>query len=161
MLEVAEGMQHLHSEGVVHGDLHAVSAFSFIQISHRAHVIVCQGNVLLDSELHCKITDFGLTRHSEITVAASTGAFSPNFAAPELFGLCITCGQSGCDGCDEGRGVQHRSKTMKTDVYAFGCLYYAVRFVLFNLFGVLSIKRRYSLGLLLFTGKMTSKSCDS
>ncbi|KAF8351796.1 kinase-like domain-containing protein [Amanita rubescens] len=109
MLEIAEGMHHLHSEGVVHGDLHA-------------------GNVLLDSELHCKIADFGLTRHSETTVAASTRAFSPNFAAPELFGLCTTCGQSGCDGCDEGRGVQHRSKTTKTDVYAFGCLYYAIFF---------------------------------
>ncbi len=24
MLEVAEGVQHLHSEGVVHGDLHGV-----------------------------------------------------------------------------------------------------------------------------------------
>lgn len=25
MLEVAEGVQHLHSEGIVHGDLHGVS----------------------------------------------------------------------------------------------------------------------------------------
>lgn len=120
----------------------------------------CQGNVLLDFELHCKIADFGLTRHSEITVPISTRTFSPNFAAPELFGLCPTCSHSTCNGCDEGRGV-HRSKTMKTDVYAFGCLYYAVRFVLLNLFRVLSINRRYSLGLLLFTRKTTSKSCDS
>ena len=26
MLEVAEGIQYLHSEGIVHGDLHGVSA---------------------------------------------------------------------------------------------------------------------------------------
>ena len=41
--------------------------------------------------------------------------------------MCIKCGQFDCEGCYESREEQHRSKTMKTDVYAFGCLYYSVR----------------------------------
>ncbi|KAF8351797.1 kinase-like domain-containing protein, partial [Amanita rubescens] len=106
MLEVAEGIQHLHTEGIVHGDLHG-------------------GNVLLDSEYHCKITDFGLTRHCEATIAASTRTFCHNFAAPELFGMCPICGEPECN---DNHDVQHRNKTMETDVYAFGCLYYATFF---------------------------------
>src|SRR6266576_908048 len=86
-----------------------------------------QGNVLLDSDLHCQITDFGSTRHSETTVTQSTTALSLGFAAPELFGMCIKCGQFDCEGCYDGHEEPHRSKTMKTDVYAFGCLYYSVR----------------------------------
>ncbi|KAF8345488.1 kinase-like domain-containing protein [Amanita rubescens] len=93
MLEVTEGILYIHSEGIVHGDLHG-------------------GNILLDSDLHCQISDFGSTRHSEATVTQSTTALSLAFAAPELFGMCIKCGH----------------KTMKTDVYAFGCLYYSTFF---------------------------------
>ncbi|KAF8332137.1 kinase-like domain-containing protein [Amanita rubescens] len=109
MLEVAEGLQYIHSEGIIHGDLHG-------------------GNVLLDSRFHCQITDFGSTRHFEATVTRSTKALSLNFAAPELFGLCIECGQTDCDGCYEGHEKQHSAKTMETDIYAFGCLYYAIFF---------------------------------
>jgi len=106
MLEVAEGVKYLHSEGIVHGDLHG-------------------RNVLLNSEFHCQITDFGSTRHFEADVTRSTTAFAMNFVAPELLGMCTTCGLFDCDGC---RGVQKRRKTMETDVYAFGCLYYATFF---------------------------------
>ncbi|KAF8322438.1 kinase-like domain-containing protein [Amanita rubescens] len=109
MLEVAEGFQYIHSEGIVHGDLHGA-------------------NVLLDSKFHCQITDFGSTRHFEATVTRSTTALSLNSAAPELFGMCIECGQFDCDRFHEGREKQHSFKTMETDVYAFGCLYYAIFF---------------------------------
>ncbi|KAF8337721.1 kinase-like domain-containing protein [Amanita rubescens] len=109
MLEVAEGFQYIHSEGIVHGDLHGA-------------------NVLLDSNFHCQITDFGSTRHFEATVTRSTTALSLNSAAPELFGMCIECGQFDCDRFHEGREKQHSVKTMETDVYAFGCLYYAIFF---------------------------------
>jgi len=109
MLEVAEGVQYLHSDGIIHGDLHG-------------------GNVLLDSDLHCQITDFGLTRHSDATVAWSTKTFVPNFAAPELFGICAKCHQPSCSGCYEGHNRQHTEKTLETDVYAFDCLYYAIYF---------------------------------
>ena len=82
-----------------------------------------QRNILLDSEFHCQVTDFGLTRHSEATVAWTTKTFVPNYAAPELFGMCSTCVRPECKGCHQG----HSGKTMETDVYAYGCLYYAVR----------------------------------
>ncbi|KAF8328317.1 kinase-like domain-containing protein [Amanita rubescens] len=109
MLEVAEAIQYLHSEGIVHGDLHG-------------------HNILLDPEFHCQITDFGLTRHSDATVALTTKCFVPNFAAPELFGMCGECGHQECDGRHKGHEMRHTGKTMETDVYAFGCLYYTIFF---------------------------------
>ncbi|KAF8349572.1 kinase-like domain-containing protein, partial [Amanita rubescens] len=50
--------------------------------------------------------------------------FSYHFAAPELFGFCPECAHPDCHGC----GEQIRTKTMPTDVYAYGCLYYAMFF---------------------------------
>lgn len=96
------------------------------------HSIVYQGNVLLNSDLHCQITDFGLTRHFESTVAKTTTTLLLSYAAPELFGMCILCTKWGCKGCYEGNDEQHQGKTMETDVYAFGCLYYAVSFKFFQ-----------------------------
>ena len=121
MLEVAEAIQYLHSEGIVHGDLHGVRINPTLYYS--VHLNMYQGNVLLDSEFHCQITDFGLTRHLDATVVQSTKTFVSNFAAPELFGMCSECCQQKCKGCFDA----HRRKTMETDVYAFGCLYYAMR----------------------------------
>ncbi|KAF8696555.1 hypothetical protein AX14_001521 [Amanita brunnescens Koide BX004] len=106
MLEVAQGVQYIHSEGIVHGDLKGE-------------------NVLLDSSFHCQIADFGLTRHSDATVTG-TSAFSVYFAAPELFGKC-TCLRPDCEGCDGDHEMQ-RKRTMATDVFAFSCLYYAIFF---------------------------------
>ena len=120
--------------------------------------------MLLDSEFHCQITDFGSTRHSEVTVTRSTTALLFNYAAPELFGMCTTCRQFDCNGSHDGQDEQHRTKTMETDVYAFGCLYYAVRFrlSLSNLIGTLSdILYRYTLILFLFMGRRTSASYNS
>ena len=86
--------------------------------------IFCQDNILLDSDLHCRIVDFGLARHSAATATGNV-AFSIHFAPPELFGKCTKCGQASCDGTLPGHEVQ-RKKTMETDIYAFGCLYYSV-----------------------------------
>ena len=72
-----------------------------------------QANVLLDRDFHVRIADFGLTRDSNAT-ATSNRSMSYRFAAPELFGG---------DGMEEDR----MKRTEKTDVYAFGCLYYEVR----------------------------------
>ena len=95
MLEVAQGMEYIHSEGVVHGDLRG-------------------DNILLDADLHVKIADFGLARLLEGTVTRS-GALHLNFAAPELFGAFLD------DASDDVP-----ARTQKSDVYAFGCLYYEV-----------------------------------
>ena len=105
----------------MHGDLSAVSILA-LYVMHT--FIIFQANVLLDSEFHCHITDFGLTRQFESTIAQSTTAISINYAAPELLGMCPTCCMFECNGCS-GQG---KGKTMQTDVYAYGCVYYAVNF---------------------------------
>ncbi|KAF8737311.1 hypothetical protein AX14_013087 [Amanita brunnescens Koide BX004] len=105
MLEVAEAVQYLHSEGIVHGDLHG-------------------NNILLNSDFHCQIIDFGLTRQSDATAVWTTQTITPNYASPEQFGMCSECGELECGKCHQG----HRGKTMKTDVYAYGGLYYAIFF---------------------------------
>ncbi|KAF8351810.1 kinase-like domain-containing protein [Amanita rubescens] len=107
MFEVALGLQYIHSQGIVHGDLSAA-------------------DVLLDSEFHCRITDFGLTRHIESTLSPSIAAISVNYAAPELVGMCTLCYQTQCDG--SGCPGENKGKTTQTDVYAFGCIYYTVFF---------------------------------
>ncbi|KAF8345093.1 kinase-like domain-containing protein [Amanita rubescens] len=101
MLEVAQGIQYIHSEGVVHGDLRG-------------------DNVLLDSNFHVQIADFGLTRHLEATVTKS-GALHHNFAAPELFG--------DWDAEDDTEDDdQSMARTQLSDIYAFGCLYYEIHY---------------------------------
>src|SRR6266550_2540692 len=69
-----------------------------------------QENVLLNDNLHVQIADFGLTRLSGATNTRS-GALHLNFAAPELFGSL-----------DDASA----ERTQKSDVYAFGRLYYEV-----------------------------------
>jgi len=56
-------------------------------------------------------------RHMEATVTKS-GALHHNFAAPELFG-----DWDAEDDSDDGRSM---ARTHKSDIYAFGCLYYEV-----------------------------------
>lgn len=68
----------------------------------------------MDADFHVKIADFGLTRLSEATPTRS-GALHLNFAAPELFG-----------GSRDDASDDVPARTQKSDVYAFGCLYYEV-----------------------------------
>ena len=65
----------------------------------------------MDANFHVQIADFGLTRLSDAT-ATRSGALHLNFAAPELF--------------DSPEDDDAAVKTQKSDVYAFGCLYYEV-----------------------------------
>ena len=78
-------------------------------------------NILLDANFHCQIADIGLTQNSDAIITLSASAFLFNYAAPELF---VT--QSEGDVVYEDHDLQKGSKTVKTDIYAFGCLYYAV-----------------------------------
>ncbi|KAF8695227.1 hypothetical protein AX14_001856, partial [Amanita brunnescens Koide BX004] len=52
VLEVAEALQYIHSEGIVHGDLRGE-------------------NILLDPSFRSQVADFGLTRHCDITLTRS------------------------------------------------------------------------------------------
>ncbi|KAF8339436.1 kinase-like domain-containing protein [Amanita rubescens] len=99
ILEVAQGMEYIHSEGIVHGDLRG-------------------DNVLLDANLHVQIADFGLTRLLDATNTQS-GAKHLNFSAPELFG-CL-------EDADDPSAVEP-ARTQMSDVYAFGCLYYEIHY---------------------------------
>ncbi|KAF8319461.1 kinase-like domain-containing protein, partial [Amanita rubescens] len=99
MIEVAQGMEYIHSEGVVHGDLRGE-------------------NILLDAEVHVQIADFGLTRLSEATNTRS-GGLHLNFAAPELFGFSQD---------ENGSFEDVPARTQMSDVYAFGCLYYEIHY---------------------------------
>jgi len=99
ILEVALGVQYLHSEGIVHGDLRG-------------------SNVLLDADYHVQIADFGLTKPVDVT-ATRCGAISYHFAAPELFG-----GENELN--PEEPALM--AKTIQSDVYAFGSLYYEIYF---------------------------------
>ncbi|KAF8325734.1 kinase-like domain-containing protein [Amanita rubescens] len=98
ILQVAQGLEYIHSEGIVHGDIRG-------------------SNVLLDGNLHVQIADFGLTRVSEATTTGS-GALHINFAAPELFGFS--------ENDDSFEGAPAR--TQMSDIYAFGCLYYEIHY---------------------------------
>jgi len=107
MSEVAEGMRHIHSEGIVHGDLRGE-------------------NILLDANFHCQIADIGLTQNSDAIITLSASGFLFNYAAPELF---VTQSESDSDDVPyEGHDLHKGSKTVKTDIYAYGCLYYAIWF---------------------------------
>ena len=120
MLEVAEGVEYIHSEGIVHGDLRGVRILKYIQFTDL-NLRLLQENILLDSEFRCQISDIGLTWHSDIATLSVL-----NFAAPELFAMCDKCYRFDCDGCSGNLEVKGR-RTIQTDVYAFGCLHYAVR----------------------------------
>ncbi|KAF8332885.1 kinase-like domain-containing protein [Amanita rubescens] len=99
MLEVAQGIKYIHSEGAVHGDIRGE-------------------NVLLDDNLHVQIGDFGLSRLSEATNTQS-GTKHANFSAPELFG---------CFEDADDPSAEYPTRTQMSDVYAFGCLYYEIHF---------------------------------
>ncbi|KAF8341746.1 kinase-like domain-containing protein [Amanita rubescens] len=107
MREVAEGIAYIHSEGIMHGDLRGE-------------------NIVLEDDSRCRIAYFGLTHDRDLNKSTVPFTFSPHFAAPELFGMCNNCAEPACHGCGTADHVQKGGKTMKTDVYAFGCLYYTI-----------------------------------
>ncbi|KAF8344541.1 kinase-like domain-containing protein [Amanita rubescens] len=99
ILEVAQGIEYIHSVGAVHGDLRG-------------------DNILLDSNIRVQIADFGLTRLSDATTT-QTGAKHLNFAAPELFGNFDEVDSDDSD---------TPARTQMSDVYAFGCLFYEIHY---------------------------------
>lgn len=114
MLEVAHGIQYIHSPGIVHGDLRGVLDLTY---SARNADALFQDNVLLDANFHARISDFRLTRHSEATVTGSRSLL----AAPELFGYL------GEDDSDSDDDAQLMARSQRSGIYAFDCLYYEVR----------------------------------
>ncbi|KAJ6598181.1 kinase-like domain-containing protein [Mycena vulgaris] len=95
VIEIAKGLKYIHSESIIHGDLHT-------------------GNILIDDKGHAKITDFGLASlvgATTTTGSATSGSGAIHFKAPELF---FTVGDS----------AKLQKKSVKTDVFAFGAVCY-------------------------------------
>ncbi|KAJ3482587.1 hypothetical protein NLI96_g6879 [Meripilus lineatus] len=92
LLEIAQGLSYLHSEGVVHGDLRGV-------------------NILVDSNGKMKLADFGLAVIAEagesLTATIRGGAFG--WLAPELID-------------PESFGLPNTRPTFASDVYSFACV---------------------------------------
>jgi serine/threonine protein kinase len=115
-LEVAQGIACIHAEGAVHGDICGVFYLKYTMLRSAD---TSQANVLLDHEFHAQIADFGLTRLSG-DPDTRTVALHYNFSAPELFGFFKE------EISHSNDDAQPMVKTYKSDVYAFGCLYYEV-----------------------------------
>ncbi|KAG2153882.1 kinase-like domain-containing protein [Suillus clintonianus] len=95
---VADGLMYLHSENVIHGDLHP-------------------GNVLIDGSGNPRLTDFGLATvvgDAELQLSSTTAsrALDPRWRAPEVIGMDHEY--------DPGR------PTFKSDIYSFGGLMFFV-----------------------------------
>ncbi|KAJ7360843.1 kinase-like domain-containing protein, partial [Mycena albidolilacea] len=95
LLQIAQGLQYLHSRNVVHGDLRGANI------------------LLINREWNACLADFGLTSLSDATAASNTTtahrAGRIRWMAPELI--------------DPGHFGLKFVRTPATDVYAFGCVY--------------------------------------
>ena len=68
LLQIALGLEYLHSEGIIHGDLHA-------------------GNILIDGRGNASLADFGLSLIAEASgygYGSSHGGGAIRWLAPEL-----------------------------------------------------------------------------
>jgi serine/threonine protein kinase len=109
LLEVAQGIHYIHSEGVVHGSLRGVNCLYRNIVDTLT--LFYQDNILLDADLHVQIADFGLTHHSQVATTRY------NSMAPELFEFSEV---------DVYASDDAMARMQKSDIYAFGFLYYEV-----------------------------------
>ncbi|KAH9929157.1 kinase-like domain-containing protein [Fomitopsis serialis] len=100
LVDVAEGLQYLHSETVAHGDLKS-------------------SNILIDSTLHARLCDFGLTTliHSINTIDPATrsngGQGTVQYMAPEIMD-------------PESFGLRHAHASLEGDIYTLAIVMWEV-----------------------------------
>ncbi|KAI0783283.1 kinase-like domain-containing protein, partial [Abortiporus biennis] len=86
LLEIARGLAYLHSENVVHADLRGV-------------------NILVDDDLHIRLSDFGLALVIDPSSTSYTCSYlggSARWLAPEV--------------------LKETQPSFQSDIYAFGCV---------------------------------------
>ena len=114
--DIAEGIQYLHTENIIHGDLKGVKLI-VLCLYHRSEGFF-QVNILVDPSGRACLADFGLSAVADSRIAhwtshssaGSTGG-SVRWQAPELNDPASDT-------------VVHNSK--ESDVYAFSCVCYEV-----------------------------------
>ncbi|KAG1724267.1 kinase-like domain-containing protein, partial [Suillus lakei] len=94
---VADGLNYLHSENVVHGDLHPE-------------------NVLIDGSGNPRLTDFGLATVAgdaelQLSITTVTRSLDPRWRAPEIVGI----------------EREPEKPSFKSDIYSFGGVMFFVR----------------------------------
>ena len=118
---VACGLEYLHSNNIVHGDLKGVSGH--VHLSVDSDLIYTKANVLIDSVHSARLADFGLaTIIDESTAGSTTGGRGPKgttrWMAPEML----------YPEKYEFLGDMHKQLPSKsTDIYALGMTILEVR----------------------------------
>jgi len=124
-LDIAQGLEYLHSKNIIHGDLKGVSLLMQMSLPTSPN-FAFQVNILVSPSGRACLADFGLAT----TMESKPGSTSMNrtagtlrWQAPELFP----------DMDSDAENIQHRN-TFATDVYAYGLVCYEasqiLRFVL-------------------------------
>uniref|UniRef100_A0ACD5TD75 Uncharacterized protein n=1 Tax=Avena sativa TaxID=4498 RepID=A0ACD5TD75_AVESA len=117
MLQIARGMEHLHSKHIYHGDL------------NPSNVLVKQRHSAADAYVHAKVAGFG--GRSAAAAATSTGRKATHAAASSANANANAGGSGGVNPCiwyapevlenDEGAAAA-ATRTEKADVYSFGMI---------------------------------------
>ena len=106
MVDVAKGLDYIHSHGVIHGDLKGVSPYE--RLSVVSLISVTQPNILVDVSGHARITDFALVQGG-FDIVSIPDRRSVQWTAPEVL---------------EETGTP----SPETDIFSFGMVMVEVRY---------------------------------
>lgn len=81
--EIASGLEYLHEQNVVHGDLKIVCSWDYLWFS-LSLLIIPQDNVIISNQLEAQITDFGVGRILDVEGFATIIERNVRYTAPEL-----------------------------------------------------------------------------